>query len=242
MTGVFPDFKAPIVRTGTQGRELATARWGMPSSAHALMEATKKRAVELETKGKPVDFKQMLRMEPDGGTTNPQREVQTLDAMAQRREWGVVPFNSFSEFDKAEDRDIWFALEETPCASLLRRHLGQLNVVPTGQGRRDRQRPLLVPEDGAERRGRRHSSEGDADDAHDAVRGRPGPRPSGRGTEAAVATAGRGAADPRPRRQGRHREPRIGGLGVTRASSIGFRHSGPLFPAIRCSSAIMGPT
>ena len=42
----------------------------MPSSQHALMEATKKRAAKLEAKGKPVDFKQLLRMEPDGGTTN----------------------------------------------------------------------------------------------------------------------------------------------------------------------------
>ena len=45
-------------------------RWGMPSSSHALMEATKKRAAKLEAKGKPVDFKELLRMEPDGGTTN----------------------------------------------------------------------------------------------------------------------------------------------------------------------------
>jgi putative SOS response-associated peptidase YedK len=70
MPGVFPDYKAPIVRNGAEGRELATARWGMPSSAHALMEATKKRAQKLEAKGKPVAFKELLRMEPDGGTTN----------------------------------------------------------------------------------------------------------------------------------------------------------------------------
>ena len=30
-----------IVRSGAEGRELATARWGMPSSARALMDATK---------------------------------------------------------------------------------------------------------------------------------------------------------------------------------------------------------
>jgi hypothetical protein len=42
----------------------------MPSSQHALMEATKKRAAKLEAKGKPVDFKALLRVEPDGGTTN----------------------------------------------------------------------------------------------------------------------------------------------------------------------------
>jgi hypothetical protein len=42
----------------------------MPSSQQALMEATKNRAKKLEAKGKPVDFKELLRMEPDGGTTN----------------------------------------------------------------------------------------------------------------------------------------------------------------------------
>ena len=28
--GLFPDYKAPIIRTGVAGRELVTARWGMP--------------------------------------------------------------------------------------------------------------------------------------------------------------------------------------------------------------------
>jgi putative SOS response-associated peptidase YedK len=51
--GVFPDYKAPIVRNGADGRELATARWGMPSSSKALMDATKKRAEKLQAKGKP---------------------------------------------------------------------------------------------------------------------------------------------------------------------------------------------
>jgi hypothetical protein len=38
---------------------------------HALMEATKKRAVKLEAKGKPVDFKKLLRMEPGAGDDCP---------------------------------------------------------------------------------------------------------------------------------------------------------------------------
>jgi putative SOS response-associated peptidase YedK len=45
--GVFPDCKAPIVRNAAEGRELATARWGMPSSSKALMDTTKKRAEKL---------------------------------------------------------------------------------------------------------------------------------------------------------------------------------------------------
>src|SRR5438105_11022060 len=70
MPGVFPDYQAPIVRNAAEGRELATARWGMPSSQHALMEATKKRAAKLAAKSTAVDFGQLMRMEPDGGTTN----------------------------------------------------------------------------------------------------------------------------------------------------------------------------
>src|SRR3977135_3780448 len=70
MPGVFPDYKAPIGRNGARGRAMAAARWGMPASQQARMEATKKRASKLEAKGKPVDFKELLGMEPDGGTTN----------------------------------------------------------------------------------------------------------------------------------------------------------------------------
>jgi putative SOS response-associated peptidase YedK len=111
--GVFPDYKAPIVRNGADGRELATARWGMPSSSKALMDATKKRAEKLQAKGKSVDFKELLRMEPDGGTTN----IRNLNSKHWTRWLGVenrcvVPFNSFSEFNKAEGGDIWFALNE----------------------------------------------------------------------------------------------------------------------------------
>jgi putative SOS response-associated peptidase YedK len=114
MPGVFPDYKAPIVRNGPGGRELATARWGMPSSSKALLDATKKRAEKLQAKGKPVDFKELLRMEPDGGTTNI-RNVKskhwTRRLAAENR--CVVPFNSFSEFNKAEGGDVWFAFDES---------------------------------------------------------------------------------------------------------------------------------
>ena len=114
MPGVFPDYQAPIVRNGADGRELATARWGMPSSQFALMQATKKRAAKLEAKGKPVDFKELLRMEPDGGTTN----IRNVGSKHWARWLGpgsrcIVPFNSFSEFNKADGGDIWFALDET---------------------------------------------------------------------------------------------------------------------------------
>ena len=114
MPGIFPDYQAPIVRNATGGREIVMARWGMPSSQQALMLATKKRAAKLEAKGKPVDFKHLLQMEPDGGTTN----IRNVKSKHWTRWLGpehrcVVPFNSFSEFNKAEGGDIWFAFDET---------------------------------------------------------------------------------------------------------------------------------
>jgi putative SOS response-associated peptidase YedK len=53
-------------------------------------------------------------MEPDGGTTN----IRNVKSKHWTRWLGtenrcVVPFNSFSEFNKAEGGDIWFALDET---------------------------------------------------------------------------------------------------------------------------------
>lgn len=36
LPGVFPDYHGPIVRNHAEGRELAIARWGMPSPVFAL--------------------------------------------------------------------------------------------------------------------------------------------------------------------------------------------------------------
>ncbi|MBB6308880.1 SOS response-associated peptidase [Xanthobacter tagetidis] len=119
LPGIFPDYSAPIVRTGADGvRELAMARWGMPSSQFALMETAKKRAAKLEAKGQEVDFKELLRREPDSGTTNirntASRHWQRWLGPAHRC---LVPFTSFSEHNKAAGGDIWFALsEERPLA------------------------------------------------------------------------------------------------------------------------------
>jgi putative SOS response-associated peptidase YedK len=115
MPGIFPDYQAPVVRNAPDGvRELTKLRWGMPSSSVALMEATKKRAVKLQAKGQAVDFKQLLRMEPDSGTTN----IRNVQSKHWKRWLGienrcVVPFTSFSEFNKAEGGDIWFAFDES---------------------------------------------------------------------------------------------------------------------------------
>lgn len=115
LPGIFPDYRAPIVRTGSDGvRELVMARWGMPSSQKAQLDAATKRADKLRAKGKPVDFDQLLRMEPDGGTTN----IRNTKSKHWTRWLGpqnrcVVPFTSFSEFNKAAGGDVWFALDES---------------------------------------------------------------------------------------------------------------------------------
>jgi putative SOS response-associated peptidase YedK len=70
LPGIFPDYPAPIVRNAAREREIAMARWGMPTSPVALMEATKKRAAKLQAKAAQVDFKELLRLEPASGVTN----------------------------------------------------------------------------------------------------------------------------------------------------------------------------
>ncbi|WP_441255846.1 SOS response-associated peptidase family protein [Tardiphaga sp. 285_C5_N1_2] len=114
LPGIFPDQMAPIVRNSADGRELAMLRWGMPSSSAALFKKAKTRAGKLEAKGKPVDFKELLRKEPDKGTTN----IRRLNSKHWTRWLGlehrcIVPLTSFSEFDKATGLDIWFALDES---------------------------------------------------------------------------------------------------------------------------------
>jgi hypothetical protein len=103
MPGIFPDYKAPVVANKGGIRELCMMRWGMPSSQLAQMESAKKRAAKLEAKGKSYDFKELLRMEPDSGTTN----IRNVGSKHWKRWLGVenrcvVPFTSFSEFNKAE--------------------------------------------------------------------------------------------------------------------------------------------
>src|SRR5438309_7888390 len=71
LPGIYPDYRAPVVRNAPDGvRELAMLRWGMPSSQLVQVQDAKKRAAKLDAKGQTYDFKQLLRMEPDGGTTN----------------------------------------------------------------------------------------------------------------------------------------------------------------------------
>ena len=94
MPGIFPDYAAPIVRTGVDGvRELVVARWGMPSPAFALQ-------------GRKTD----------PGVTNIRNT-----ASPHWRRWlspehrCLVPLTSFSENDRdASGKAVphWFALDE----------------------------------------------------------------------------------------------------------------------------------
>ena len=77
--------------------------------AHGRHQKARRKAA-----GQRHDFKELLRIEPDGGTTN----IRKVKSRHRTRWLGpehrcVVPFNSFSEFNKAEGGDIWFALNES---------------------------------------------------------------------------------------------------------------------------------
>jgi len=113
---IYPDQMGPIVRNTPAGRELVKVRWGLPSSQKAQLDAATKRADKLRAKGKEVNFDELLRMEPDGGTTNVRN--------TSSRHWArwlavenrcVVPFTRFAEPDPASKVEggrtpnAWFA-------------------------------------------------------------------------------------------------------------------------------------
>ena len=127
LPGIFPDYPAPIVRNTSAGRELAMVRWGMPSSQQAIFKNATKRADKLRAKGKEFEFKDLLRMEPDGGTTNVRNTIseKTGKLNAHWAPWlgpdnrCVVPFTSFCEPNQATGslEMTWFALgEDRPLA------------------------------------------------------------------------------------------------------------------------------
>src|SRR6202012_2588085 len=107
--GIYPDYEAPVIVAGADGeREMRNMRWGMPSSKKALLEAANKRADGLRRKGTEFDFAELLRLEPDKGTTNVRNttSVATGQTNAHWRPWlgpanrCLVPFTSFAEPDQ----------------------------------------------------------------------------------------------------------------------------------------------
>jgi len=116
LPGVFPDYPAPVVRNTDGAREVTMMRWGMPSSQRAMMDATAKRVKRLEAKGEKVDFKELLRREPDSGVTN----IRNTSSAHWKRWLGpanrcLVPFTSFSEYDTIDGKKVpvWFAADES---------------------------------------------------------------------------------------------------------------------------------
>lgn len=115
LPAVFPDYPAPIVVREADGtRAMFDARWGMPSSKKALLDAATKRADKFRAKGKEVDFPSLLRAEPDGGTTN----VRNTNSAHWKPYLGperrcLVPFTSFAEPNQVggvPGENVWFAL------------------------------------------------------------------------------------------------------------------------------------
>ena len=78
------------------------------------MQAVRVKANKLEAKGQRYDFNEMLRMERDPGTTN----IRNTSSKHWKR-WldvphrCIVPFTSFSEFNRTAGGDVWFAFDES---------------------------------------------------------------------------------------------------------------------------------
>jgi putative SOS response-associated peptidase YedK len=94
LPGIYPDYSAPIIRNGPEGRELVMARWGMPTPPQYLV-------------GKRTD----------PGVTNIRRV-----SSSHWRPWlgtehrCLIPFTSFAENELQPDGSrppVWFAFDET---------------------------------------------------------------------------------------------------------------------------------
>lgn len=94
LPGIYPDYSAPIIRNGAEGRELVMARWGMPTPPQYLV-------------GKRTD----------PGVTNIRRV-----SSSHWRPWlgtehrCLVPFTSFAENELQPDGSrppVWFAFDES---------------------------------------------------------------------------------------------------------------------------------
>lgn len=113
--GIYPDYMAPVIHITGSERTLSKMRWGMPTSQKVLLDAAKVRAGKLEAKGKTVNFKELLRMEPDKGVTNVRNT-----ASSHWKRWLVpanrclVPFTQFAEFNKSKGGNVWFASPDHP--------------------------------------------------------------------------------------------------------------------------------
>ncbi len=89
LTEIYPDYAAPVIRDGAEGREMTLARWGLPTPPRYLA-------------GKKTDR----------GVTN----VRNTRSPHWRRWLGpehrcLVPFTRFAEPDRSKGGNVWFRLE-----------------------------------------------------------------------------------------------------------------------------------
>lgn len=105
---------------GARGRQQGRGPRAVPDAlgdavlAESSTRCSDEGADKLRAKGQNPDFKELLRMEPDSGVTN----IRNTTSKHWKRWLGVenrcvVPFTSFSEFNKPEGGDIWFALDDS---------------------------------------------------------------------------------------------------------------------------------
>ena len=94
LPGIYPDYSAPIIRNGAEGRELVMARWGMPTPPQYLA-------------GKKVDR----------GVTNIRQTTSShWRAWLGPEHRCLVPFTSFAENETLPDGSrppVWFAFDES---------------------------------------------------------------------------------------------------------------------------------
>ena len=92
--GIYLDFEAPVIVNADEGaREMRNMRWGMPTSKQALFKTATQRADKLRAKGTEFEFAELLKMEPDKGTTDTVRAGDPLrrGRLADSRRHRVIP-------------------------------------------------------------------------------------------------------------------------------------------------------
>jgi hypothetical protein len=129
--GIYPDYSAPILRQGTEGRELAMARWGMPTPPRYLV-------------GKKTD----------SGVTNIRNPgLAALASLAGLGESVRGALHVIRGAGAATRRPTPANLVRAlagAAAGLVRRHLDAVDVREEGQGGRGHDRSVRLPDHHAE--------------------------------------------------------------------------------------------
>jgi putative SOS response-associated peptidase YedK len=165
MTGVYPDYPAPVIVANEDGsREMRNMRWGLPSPAWVGQKNAKDRAAKLKAKGKDYDWEELLRMEPDLGITNVRKtEIDHWQRWMGPKNRCLVPMTSFSEPDQVggSRKFHWFALDEsrplaffagvwTPHACVRKAKTGWEEIEAYGFMTTDARQPVLTYHDKAQ--------------------------------------------------------------------------------------------